>query len=365
MESMLGLSLIVSEERRRQQKARRANAKGEPPPTPVTITNLHKAIVRADLWSMAYNALSPTDVNGMAIMMRSIASFSHVDKLNRNETWSYEELKVQDVVKEDDFVAAIRAVNNGIVSTRDPFAQALESLIMQADSKIATRLWDQPGVPKAAILLLLSPAEDVHDPTISLIQQSFHDVDDRGDCFRVLLQRFPAQAMDGLAEFLTRFIDTATLTPESCSLAKWLVRCFTDILDAMCQSTESDESLLQSQKFLSNYVDGIPMSKRVGNLWHLMSTSLAVIFKRTQDWAPLYDNETMIDWMRDALIFGRQMTEQIRAFEAAALGISSASSKFVESNGESPAKATRTGAKLVQKLENVLRDLVSWLRLTE
>jgi senataxin len=106
------------------------------------------------------------------------------------------------------------------------------------------------------------------------------------------------------------------------------------------------------------------MSRRVYNLWHLMTTSLAVIFKRTQDWAPLYDNETMVDWMRDALIFGRNLTEHIRAFEAAALGVSSGSSRFVD-NGESPAKPTKTGTKLVQKLENVLRDLVSWMRLTE
>ena len=168
--------------------------------------------------------------------------------------------------------------------------------------------------------------------------------------------------MDGLCDFLASFIDMAKITPESCSLAKWLVRCFTDILDALCQASEEGEPLLQSSAFLATNADGLPMSRRVANLWHLMTTALAVIFKRTIDWAPFYDNETMVDWMRDALIFGRQMAEHIRAFEAAALGIPGGNSHF---ESESPLKPSKTGAKLVQKLEVVLRDLVSWLRLTE
>lgn len=361
---MLGLSLIANEERKRQTKARKAKQKGESIPAPIPVEHLHKASARKELWAMAYNALSPDDTAGVAILVNAIASFAHVEKLNRNETWSYKELKLQEVVKEEDFVAAIRAINSAIVTTRDPFAQALESLAMQPDPLIVKRLWDEADVPHSAIMLLLSPAEDVHDPTISLIQQSFDNVDDRGDCFRALLSRYPTAAMDGLCDFLGYFIETAKITPESCSLAKWLVRCFTDVLDALCQSSEDSGPLLQNDSFLSTYSDGIPMSKRVGHLWHLMTTALAVIFKRTIDWAPLYDNETMVDWMRDALIFGRGMAEHIRAFEAAALGVSGNSTRFLDT-GESPAKQTKTGAKLVQKLEGVLRDLVSWLRLTE
>jgi senataxin len=362
LESLLGLSLIANEERKRQQKAKKAKLKGELAPQPIPVTSLHRAAIRKEVWAMAYNALSPTDPTGAAIVLNSVASYAHIEKLNRDDTWSYSGLRVKEVVKEDDFVAAVRAINAGLVVTRDPFAHALESLAMQPDPTVVKRLWDQPGVPFSAILLLLSPAEDVHDPTISLIQQSFDNVDDRADCFRTLLNRFPAQAMDGLCDFLASFIDLAKITPESCSLAKWLVRCFTDILDALCQASEDGEPLLQSSAFLSVYADGLPMSRRVANLWHLMTTALAVIFKRTIDWAPFYDNETMVDWMRDALIFGRQMAEHIRAFEAAALGVSAGDSKF---EGESPLKPTKTGAKLVQKLEVVLRDLVSWLRLTE
>ena len=301
----------------------------------------------------------------MAIVIKAIASFAHIEKLNREETWSYADLKLQAVIKEDDFVAAIRGINNGIVACRDSFSHALESLAMQSDQSLSRNLWEQPDAPRDVIKLLLSPAEDVHDPTISLVQQSFDNVDDRADCFRILLTRFPAQSMDGLCDFLASFIETARVTPESCSLAKWLVRCFTDVLEALCvASDDGSEPLLRSNAFTSVFADGEPMRKRVLQLWHLMTTSLAVILKRTIDWAPLYDNETMVDWMRDALIFGRQMAENIRSFEAATLSASGAQSRSGDV-GESPVRQTQTGAKLVQKLENVLRDLVSWLRLTE
>jgi senataxin len=364
LESMLGLSVVITEERKRKQRARRAKAKGQAIPQPTPVAKLHHSTVNKQLWSTAYNLLSPTDVSGVAMMMRSVAPFAHVEKLNRDETWSWKELGLQEVIKEDVFVSGVRAINNCIAIARDSFSQAIESLAVQPDTSLPRSLWDEPGAAKAGIILLLSPADDVHEPIISLIQQSFDDVDDRGDCFRVLLDRYPTAAMDGLCQFLSDFIDTANLTPESCSLAKWLVRCFTDVLEALCQASNAGEPLLQSPRFLSTFVDDLSMSRRVYNLWHLMTTSLAVIFKRTQDWAPLYDNETMVDWMRDALIFGRNLTEHIRAFEAAALGVSSGSSRFVD-NGESPAKPTKTGTKLVQKLENVLRDLVSWMRLTE
>ena len=107
------------------------------------------------------------------------------------------------------------------------------------------------------------------------------------------------------------------------------------------------------------------MSRRLSDLWHLMTTSLAIIFKRTPTWANLYASEIMVDWMRDALIFGRQMTEHIRDFEASVLGQTSTSVSFDGGVQESPARMTSAGKTLAKKLEVVLEDLVSWLRLTE
>ena len=192
LESMLGLSVIANEERKRQQKVKKAKQRGESAPAPMPVNSLHRAAVRKETWTMAYNALLPTDPAGAAMLLNSVASFAHIEKLNRDDTWSHAGLRLKEVVKEDDFVASVRAINTGLVTTRDPFAHAMESLAIQPDPTVVKRLWQQPGVPRSAVVLLLSPTEDVHDPTISLIQQSFDNVDDRSDCFRTLLNRFPA-----------------------------------------------------------------------------------------------------------------------------------------------------------------------------
>lgn len=312
---------------------------------------------------MSYNATTSRDVAGVALLMQSSSRFAHVDKLDRHDVWLYEE--VSKVVKEDDWIASIRAINLGLDASRQSFARVLESVAMRPDHNLVQSLWQMEGVAKSATILLLSPVDDIHEPVISLIQHTFEDVDDRSDCFRILLKRYPEAAMEALTEYLQTFITTARVTPESCGLAKWLVRCFTDVLDVLCRSTESSEAPLQSQAFLSQQSNGLPMPRRISDLWHLMTTSLAVIFKRTPTWATLYESGIMVDWMRDALIFGRQMTGHIRAFEAAALGHSTSETNFTSGVVETPAKTTLMGRKMVQKLEVVLEDLVSWLRLTE
>lgn len=356
MESVLGLATIAFHERRRQRRKRRTKVV----PPAVRVDRLHQVAVRRDLWSAAYNALSPSDPAGAALMMNAVAPFAHLESLNRHNAWDPRDLK--EVVKEEDWIASVRAINAALKVTRDGFARSLESLAAQPDPTILQALWKQDSAAKAAVILLLSPSDSVHEPVISLIQQSFEDVDDRGDCFRVMLERFPHPAMDGLCSFLSTFILTAKLVPEACSIAKWLVRCFTDILDALCQASGSSPPLLQTDSFLSCFAEGKWMTRRLGDLWQLMTDSLALIFKRTSDWAPYYENDVMVDWMRDALIFGRGVTDSIRVFESAIL---SRTKVPKEDSAETPTKMTHVGKTLVQKLEVVLVDLVGWLRLTE
>jgi len=356
VESMLGLAHIAFHEKRRLKRARGGREALAPQP----VTNLHRASVHGELWRMAYDNVGTADVAGVAIFLKTISTFSHVELLDRRNAWRGESLKA--VVKEEDWITSIRAINHGLRNSREGFAHALESLAMQPDTALTRTLWDIPGVPRSAIILLLSPIDEIHDPIISLIQQAFDDTDDRLDCFRILLQKYPDQAMEGLRFFLQNFIQTAQKTPDSCSLAKWLVRCFTDVLDVLCNPSSS-EPLLHAEAFLNNDAGGINMSKRVGDLWSLMTESLSVIFDRTKDWAPLYENEVMVDWMRDALIFGRGMTEHIRVFEAAFLGQSG--SRFSGDDVDSPLKITHVGKRMVEKLEKVLKHLISWLRLTE
>ncbi|WRT65451.1 uncharacterized protein IL334_002394 [Kwoniella shivajii] len=358
IQSVVAMATVSHTEKKRQQKKKRN--KGEAPPA-IFIERLPHASIKKELWSMAYESLLPSDVAGAALLIQSIAPFAYLELINRQTSWKYEGL--EEVVKKEEWVDTIRSVNSAIKGSRESFPRAIESLAMRADPDVVRSLWTQPGVPKAVTTLLLSPDDDVHTPIITLIQQSFDDVDDRGDCFRALLQHYPDMAMDGLTDFLRIFIQTASVTPESCSLAKWLVRCFHDVLEALCQGSASSEALLQTSEFLTSFSEGKGMSKRIEELWHLMTTSLALIFKRTLDWAPLFENEVMVDWMRDALIFGRQMTDHIRAFEAAVLGQFGTST--FNDVAESPVKVTSVGKKMTRQLEMVLTDLILWMRLTD
>ncbi|KAK8861338.1 hypothetical protein IAR55_002157 [Kwoniella newhampshirensis] len=357
-QSLLYMAQVSHAERKRQQRKKRSKVEV---PSAISIDRLPQATIKKDLWAMAYDALSPSDAEGTAIILEAMAPFSQVELLDRQGSWTHQGL--EEVVKKEDWVACVRAINSSVKATRESFPRAIESLAMQADPVIVKSVWLQPGVPKAVTILLLSPDDEVHAPIITLLQQSFDDVDDRGDCFRALLKHYPDKAMDGLTEFLRTFIQAAAITPESCSLAKWLVRCFHDVLEALCRPSGASEALLQTDEFLTFDADGRSMAKRLEELWHLMTTSLALIFKRTLDWAPHFENEVMVDWMRDALIFGRQMTDHIRAFEAAVLGQSSA--RFQDGVPDSPLKTTSVGKKMTKQLEMVLRDLILWLRLTD
>lgn len=351
------LAELSHAERYRLKKSQAGRAVADP----VKLESLPTVTIRLSLWRLAYDELSSRDVEGVALFMRAVAPFAHLELLDRGNAWNQKGLEA--VVEPTQWITAVRAINKSLKATRESFAPALESLASHSNAASIRQLWAKPNASQIAIRLLLSPASEVHDPVISLIQHSFDDVDDRADCFRCLLRTAPDQAMDGLASFLRTFISVAQVTPESCSLAKWMVRCFTDVLDALCSFSGGEGALLQNEAFLADHSGGKSMMRRVGTLWSLMTEALALVFKRTATWAPYYENEVMVDWMRDALIFGRHMTDRMRGFEAAALGNASAG-RFADGM-ESPAKMTVVGQKMVRELEKVLRDLVSWIRLTE
>lgn len=252
--------------------------------------------------------------------------------------------------------------------------------------------------PARLIAALLTPSPSVHTPAITALQTHYDDLDDRSDAFRTLLDRFSAQSVHALCVALRAFVADASKSKDhqACvGRAQWLVRCFHDILDALCQPSAASRALLQAKHFLNaTYRPPAPdapaasssaapsgssssagggeqleamqemrMPELVYELWNLMTTALAVIFRRTPRWAPSFERAVMVDWMRDALIFGRQMVEHIGAFEVAALG------GVVEQRGvggvQEIGRMTKTGKKLVKQAQVVLVDLVSWFRLTE
>lgn len=249
-------------------------------------------------------------------------------------------------------------MNVNLKTSREHFAQTIESFSLQPQEGPLRSLFALPQVAHSAMLLLLSPDDSINEAILSLIQQAF-DADDRSEAFRMLLRKHPMDSVQALAVALQNFTTFANSTPESCSLAKRLVRCFYDIVEALCSSTDGDEPLLSSETFMDAHRGGTNMRREIKTLWHLMTTTLAVIYKRTVSWAGWFDNAVMTEWMRDALILGSQLCDKVRMFESAVLGVTGPTS------GESPARVSNSGMTLVARLHIVLRDLTLWLRLTE
>lgn len=306
-----------------------------------------------------------SDIEGLALLIRAVAKFAHVEVLNSAEgAWSVGSLT--DTLRRRATRTAIDHLNESLVKTRSQFASAIERFGNVNNQETLLKLWNTPLVTSSALSLLLSPDEDIHEAIQALIQQSFSDVDDRADCFRVLLQNMPDQAMDGLITFLSTFVESAMVFPEACSMAKWMVRCLTDVIDVLCRPPRG---LLLDDLFVNH--QGI--RRLVPKLWRLMTESISLVFSSTMHWAVFYQNDVMVDWMRDALIFARLMVDMTRTFETAAVGGGGTTSFYSifknsqsgSSAPRSPTKMSTVGKGMVESLNNVLGDLLSWLRLTE
>lgn len=316
--------------------------------------------IRTGLWSKVYQSIHRQDPGGLAIILNLVSEASHIDTLNRNTFESI--LSITDIGEAHaDGGAAITAINSALSVIRTGFLEGAKNFV---DYSTSTQLLDvlkRPKVGKAAMLLLLSPIDDFHTTAKTLIGQAF-DVDGRLECIRVLLEKLPDPAMDGLLEFLNKFCNYAPNVPEACSLSKSLVRCFTDVIDALCSKPDG---LLRNSQFLRCNDSHGPASRMI-ELWTLMSKAIAVIFKRTPAWSTYFDNHEMIEWMRDALIFGRDMLAQWQVIEGAANAFYQ--QQRIQGQGKantSLRSLSEIGQKMITCFQDVLTELTRWLRLTD
>ena len=89
-----------------------------------------------------------------------------------------------------------------------------------------------------------------------------------------------------------------------------------------------------------------------------MTSCIAVIFRRTPKWAIYYDNKVMVEWMRDALIFGRDLLERRKPFEVASLPL-------LQQNDQSHQKKSSIGQVMIGNLQDVLFEVQVYMWLTD
>ncbi|KAJ7250875.1 SEN1 N terminal-domain-containing protein [Mycena haematopus] len=289
------------------------------------------------IWRKTYQTLQPGDDDGMTMMVDVLAQAAHLDVL-APKPFGFERTEQLGVCR------AMNVIWGGLQDCFTRFTQ-------NSRSSSLLDFLQRPRVVQNVFVLLLSPITGIQRSAQSLVGLAF-DVDDRQDCYRALLANHPDAALDGLFQALTVFTKYALPVPEACSLAKHLVRYLQDVVDILCSRPDG---LLHNVHFLRPGEESGPCS-RIPALWNLMNQAITVIFKRTPAWANYFENDEMILWMRDALIYGRDLMAQFRVFETAAN-----SGARVQ---DEPGRLSRIGQQMADDLQRVLPELTKWLRLS-
>ena len=355
-------------ERRERKRLQRIAAGDEaakkerelPPVHPPRVVAFAKA-----LWDQAYATVREGDTRGAAILVQGVAATAQFEKLT-SRSWA-----VKDLVRPQ-----MKAVNDALAAVRDPIVDLVMQLADEP-THVLLEFLGRPNVVQHMISLLLSPVEAVHNTAQGLIKQAF-DATTRRDVFHHLMAKWPEATLKGLAGALQLFQTSAKNLPEACGMAKRLVRCLSDALDVLCDKTDG---LLRDPDFVRRGRDFRLQAKLVA-LWKLMGEALALLFRRTPDWAVFFENDEMTEWMRDAILFGADMLDQFRILEAVISGQSLdrfASSSSINGAGagagDDPGSPTKGGGgstkeshmaeSMISALADPLEDLIAWLRLND
>lgn len=315
------------------------SSKGEPPTHPR---------VKEQLWKKTYESLLPNDWNGIASIVYVLSGIAHADDLHEGAF----DATFKGHSKKEDLIKVVRGVNRALKIFRTGFSDAVSRFLDFTEPTVALGLLRKNDMTKHVMTMMFSPVESLRSPVQSLIGLAL-DVESRADCFCAVLQTNPDGALEGMTSVLETFAKVSMVLPEACGLSKALALCLTDVIDVLCATPDG---LLHKTHFLQGFQAAGP-EVQLPKWWGLMAKALTHIFQRTPRWAEYFDNEMMITWMRDALIFGRDMLAQRKVIEGSALALSPQSSM---SRGKS-----HIGTKMVDDLQSVLLELIRWLRLTD
>ena len=305
--------------------------------------------VREHMWTKTYESLQTNDADGATCLLDLVAQYAHLDVLNPRAYKS--------ILSKPNAKVAFDAVNRSLQVTRQGFVETISKFANYNQPLFLRNVLGRPGVAGNVMSLMLSPIDDIQNAAKTLVGQAF-DVDVRLDCFRALLSNLPNPSLSALFGFLEKFVRHAPQVTEACSLSKSLVQCLTDIIEVLCSRPDG---LLHSNEFLRPEDLQGPASQ-LPQLWTLMTQSITVIFKRTPLWSDYFDIPEMTVWMRDALIFGRDMLAQWRVMEYAAV---KATEEKSASLARKPSKLSRVGKRMITDLQPVLPELARWLRLSD
>ncbi|KAH9080551.1 SEN1 N terminal-domain-containing protein [Lactarius deliciosus] len=305
--------------------------------------------VRKQTWAKIFSSIQSNDSEAVLTVIPIAAQFAHLSPLTKSAFATV--LNKQG----SNAKVAFDEVNGTLKVLRTGFSEVISKYTNNNSPEVTETLLRRPGVAKDVAVLMLCPSEDLQGAAQALVGQAF-DVDGRVECFHAMLRNLLGDTLQGIFTFMETFSKYTAIVPEACDISKALVRCLTDVIEVLCSSPDS---LLLDDEFLKAD-SGISLRAALPRFWALMTESISIIFRKTPLWSVYFDAEDMIRWMRDALIFGREMLAQWRTIEFASIRSMEASSRV-----PSRRKLSRVGKKMIDDLQQFLPELTKWLRLTD
>ncbi|KAF8749540.1 SEN1 N terminal [Rhizoctonia solani] len=297
------------------------------------------------LWKEAVELADPSDGSSVGFLARIMASSAHIDLPVH---------KSLDFGADREGKETVSRLRLFLKSTLSDYRMGFDT-VMARFALVCDPDQMDDDMMSNVITLLFSPVPKLHNTALEM----FGDYDGRKACIRFALKCRPQATLRGVMAFVEAFNRTAGKLIEACSAAKSLVRCFVDVIEALC-GPEQDSSAgtkIEGEDFdedsaavgLLNDPDFDeavrPMLKP---LWANMCKALALIISMCPIWAEFFNPQDMVDWMRDALIFGRLMRAHVASFQ--------------ESPTSHPQEPSTTG---LETMRSVQDELVAWFRLTD
>ncbi|EIN12594.1 hypothetical protein PUNSTDRAFT_118369 [Punctularia strigosozonata HHB-11173 SS5] len=304
--------------------------------------------VRTQMWQKMYRAVQGDDSDAVATLVAILARSAHMGFLH--------ESAFKAALEGSPARDAFTKVNQAFQLFRNGFVDTISRYTNYSNEPKILDMLQRPGLVKDIVMLMFSPSEEMHSGAQNLVEQAFN-VDGRADCFRALLENLPHATLSAIFDVLETFVQYAPIVPEACSFSKVLVLCLTDILEVLCSTPDG---LLRHPRFLKPE-EGSDLAAEIRKLWTWTTKAIALVFKRTPAWSAYFDSEEMILWMRDALIFGRDLLSQRRFLTSV---VATGPQQPRSGNAGSTKKAKQLSLSMINDLQVVLPELVRWLRLT-
>ncbi|KAH7337135.1 AAA domain-containing protein [Rhizoctonia solani] len=306
---------------------------------------LKEPVVFTPLWKEAYEQVDPSDRSSVGFLVRIMARSAHIDLPVH---------KSLDFAPDRENKEVISRLRVFLKSTLLDCRAGFDSLMARFSLVCEPDQLDDEMVSNV-ITLLFSPIPKLHDAALEM----FSDCDGRKACIRFALRCRPQAALRGVMAFVEAFNCTARKLTEACSTAKSLVRCFVDVIEGLCgpeqdssagTKVEGDELDEESTAvgLLNDPLFDEAVRPMLKSLWSNMCKALTLIISMCPSWAEFFNPQEMVDWMRDALIFGRLMRAHVSSFQMNPM-----------SQVQSPSKSG------LETMRSVQDELVAWFRLTD